>query len=328
MQFNREPGLGSGIEELPVEQSVALRKAIRLEWITIGFLAVSITAVGLVVGQSQAMRTAWFEDMIALVPPIAFLIAVRIIRHPATRAHPYGPHRAFGIAHLVAGVSLFSMGAFLVIESVMALLVQEKPPIGATVIFGHAIWSGWLMMGVLSATVIPMVIIGRIKSKLAKPLHNKVLYADADMAKADWATAVATVIGVAGIGIGLWWMDSVAAIVVASSIVKDGVTNIRSAVSGLSDARATRLDESGPHPLTEEAEEVALGAEWVAEARGRIRDQGHIFHTEIFVVPATGHLPELSEIDALREEIERLDWKLQDVVIAVVSEINPEQVPA
>lgn len=328
MVFAREPGLGSGIEELPGEQSEALRKAIRLEWITLGFLAVSITAVGLVVGQSQAMRTAWFEDMIALVPPIAFLIAVRLIRHPATRAHPYGPHRSFGIAHLVAGVSLFVMGAYLVIESVLGLIAQEKPPIGVTVIFGHAIWAGWLMMGVLSATVVPMVIIGHLKVKLAKPLHSKVLYADADMARADWATAVATVIGVAGIGVGLWWMDAAAAIVVASSIVKDGVTNVRSAVSGLSDARATRLDESGPHPLTEQAEETAQSADWVAEARGRIRDQGHIFHTEIFVVPVSGHLPELAEINALREEIERLDWKLQDVVIAVVPEINPEQVPA
>ena len=69
-----------GATELPREQRELLRRAIRLEWVTLVFLAVTVTLVGLTVGSSQAMRAAFFEDLLSFIPPIAFLIAVRIIR--------------------------------------------------------------------------------------------------------------------------------------------------------------------------------------------------------------------------------------------------------
>ncbi|QGU06605.1 Cation efflux family protein [Corynebacterium occultum] len=328
MSPSTEPGVGSGIESLPEKQREILHKAVRLEWITIAWILVTVVSVGLVAGQSQAMRSAWFEDMISLVPPIAFLIATRIIKNPPNRRHPYGPHRAIAVAHLVAGLALFVMGAYLVYESLSALLKQEKPPVGLLVLFGQDIWSGWLMIAVMVLTSIPMVIIGRIKLKLAEPLHDKVLYADADMARADWGTALATIVGVLGIGLGFWWADSVAALVISASILRDGVSNIRAAIEGLSDARATRYDNSGPHPLGEEVEDLAGKFSWVEQARARVRDQGHVFHTEMFVVPVQGHIPSLGELAELQQQIIDLDWKFQDVVVVPVRELNPRQVPA
>ncbi len=47
-----------GRTELPPEQQRALRDATRLEWGTLAFLAVTVTLVFLVLGSSQAMRTA------------------------------------------------------------------------------------------------------------------------------------------------------------------------------------------------------------------------------------------------------------------------------
>ena len=163
--------------------------------------------------------------------------------------------------------------------------------------------------------------------KLAEKLHDKLLYADADMAKADWGTAIATSVGILGIGIGLWWADAAAALVVSVSIVKDGITNIKAAVTGLSDARATRFDNSAVHPLTEEVEKLARSVGWVADARARVRDQGHIFHTEMFVVPVKGNAPTTEDTAQLAKQIEDLDWKLQDTVVVVVGELDPHQVP-
>ena len=65
-----------GRNELPRELEGVLRKAIRLEWITLGFLAVAITLIFLVMGSSQAMKAAWIEDLLSLAPQIAFLLAV------------------------------------------------------------------------------------------------------------------------------------------------------------------------------------------------------------------------------------------------------------
>ena len=109
-----------GATELPDRQAATLRKAIRYEWITIAFLAFAITLVGLVAGNSQAMKVAWAEDMLSLAPPLAFLVAVRIIRKPPTAKRPYGYHRSVGVGHLVAAIALTTMGAFLIFDSAVA----------------------------------------------------------------------------------------------------------------------------------------------------------------------------------------------------------------
>lgn len=273
-----------------------------------------MTLVGIVAGQSQAMRAAWLEDMLSFLPPIAFLLATRFIRVRPDPRHPYGHHRAMDTAHLVAGTALLIMGAVLIISSALSLVSGEKPPMGNIVLFGQAIWTGWLMVAVMVFTAIGPVILGRMKIKLAKPLHDKVLSADADMNKADWSTSVATIVGVLGIGVGLWWMDSVAAILVALSIIKDGVTNMKSAVEDLTDTR-TRGVTGDVSPLIEDAEELARRAPWVASSAARLRDQGHLAHLEMFVVPHHGAGPDLDQLAELEKQLRELNWRLHDVVV-------------
>ena len=193
-------GVTFGATELPERQAATLRKAVRYEWITIAFLAGAITLVGLVAGNSQAMKVAWAEDMLSLAPPIAFLIAVRIIRKPPTAKRPYGYHRSVGVGHLVAAIALTTMGTLLIIDSAVGLVTAEHPSIGSVQLFGQVFWLGWLMMGAMVVTGVPPVLLGRVKMKLAEALHDKVLYADAKMNKADWMTALSSFVGVAGSG--------------------------------------------------------------------------------------------------------------------------------
>jgi cation diffusion facilitator family transporter len=305
-------------DPLPEDVQKILRKAIRLEWITIIYMVFAITLVGVVAGQSQAMRAAWVEDMLGLLPPIAFLIATRFTRRPANRKHPYGYHRSIGVGHLVSATALLMMGGLLFFNSAMGLLSQEKPPIGVTVLFGYDIWAGWLMVGAMTITGIIPVILGRMKLKLAEPLHDKVLRADADMQKADWMTAFATIIGVLGIGVGLWWMDGVVAILVSGSIIYDGVTNLKAAIEDLTDTYPMRFDDSDFHPLIEEAAKAAHSSRWVREAAARGRDQGRLFHVEVFVVPRAGEDPTTEQLMALRDRIREVHWKLYDIVIVPV----------
>ena len=216
------------------------------------------------------------------------------------------------------------MGAFLVIDSTMTLIKVERPPVGLIVLFGQGVWAGWVMIGVMVVTSIPPVLIGRRKMKLAEPLHDKVLYADADMNRANWTSSLATVLGVLGIGVGLWWADSAAAIAVSISILHDGVKNLRAAIGGLTDGRARTFDGKEPHPLITEVERVARETDWVADAVGRVRDEGHVFHVELFVVPVTSTRVTGQRCEDLRSALSDLDWKIHDVVIAPVAEI-PEQ---
>ena len=305
-----------GETELPAAKVETLRRAVRLEWITIGFLVVAITIVGLVLGNSQAMKAAWAEDLLSLLPPIAFLVAVRIIRKPPSPARPYGYHRSIGVAHLVAGVALLVMGALLIFDSASGLVTAEHPTIGAVEVFGQVIWLGWLMIGAMIITGVPPVILGHRKMKLAKELHDKVLYADADMNKADWMTALGSIIGVSGIGLGLWWTDSAAALFISATILSDGVKNMRSAIRDLMDVRATTFDNKRPHPVIAQVTDCLSGLDWVAAAGARVRDEGHVFHVEGFVVPLRE--PTLDMLEQAREACASLDWRTGDVVVVPV----------
>ncbi|MDQ1138167.1 cation diffusion facilitator family transporter [Microbacterium sp. SORGH_AS 1204] len=315
-----------GRTELPPKQVEALRRAVRLEWVTIGVLVITATLVFIVLGSSQAMKAAWSEDLLSFIPPIAFLIAVRLARRPPTTQHPYGFHRSVAVGHLVAAVALTGMGTFLLVDSAINLLRGEHPTIGTVNLFGVTIWLGWLMIAVMAVTGIPPVILGRIKIGLARELHNKVLYADADMNKADWQTSLGTIIGVLGIGVGLWWMDAAAAIFISGSILHDGVSNLRAAVVDLMDARATTFDDNHPHPLAGRVDQYLAGLPWVARAGSRVRDEGHVFHIEAFVVPRRRKVA-LADIERARQGCVGLDWKVQDVVIVPVPRL-PDVVDA
>jgi cation diffusion facilitator family transporter len=322
-----KPAARFGHTELPEAQREALRRAIHLEWTTLAVLAVIVTMMYLALGNSQAMRVAWIEDMLSFLPPIAFLVATRIIRLRPTEEHPYGFHRATAIAHLVAAVALLVMGAYLVIDSASGLITAEHPTIGGIELFGSTIWLGWLMILVLVISAIPPVFLGLAKLKLAKLLHDKVLYADADMNKADWSTGVAAVVGVLGIGVGLWWLDAVAALAISGSILHDGIKNLRGAVGGLTDTRARTYDDSEPDPVGDRIDTLLEGLSWVEQAKSRVRDQGHVFHVESFVVPKHGKAPSLDEIERARRAAIELDWKVQDMVIVLAEELPEEYLP-
>ncbi|MEV4737652.1 cation transporter [Microbacterium sp. LMX7-1.2] len=312
-----------GRTELPEEQQTALRKAVRWEWFTIVYTAVTIAVIALVVGNSQAMRTAWIEDMLSLVPQIAFLTALIFVRRRPTVKHPYGLHRAMGVGHLVAGVALLAVGLNLAREAVVGLVTAEHPTIGTVVLFGQTVWLGWLMVAVMAVVIVgPVFFYGPAKSKLAPVLHNKLLYADADMAKADWQTTVASIVGVLGVGIGLWWLDGAAALFISLGIIWDGVKNTKTAVIDLMDQRARTFDSSEPHPLAGDILSTMRSRPWVKEASVRMRDQGQVFHIEAFVVPRRGRVS-LDEITDLEERITDLDWKVQEIVI-VPTESLPE----
>ncbi len=315
-----------GHTELPEEQSQALRKAVKFEWITIGYLTVSTIIVFLVLGNSQAMKAAWIEDLLSFLPPISFLVAAHVIKRPPSTKHPYGYHRAVGIAHLVAAVALCVVGAYLVADSGLGLLKAEHPTIGGITLFGQTFWLGWLMMAAMALTAGPPVYLGLVKMKLARSLHDKVLYADADMNKADWMTAAAAGVGIAGIGMGLWWADAVAALIISVSILRDGVRNIRGAVGGLADARAMTYDDAHPHPLTGDIDDYLSSLHWVSEARSRTRDEGHVFHIESFVVPKSQDAT-IKQLEDARNACIEMDWKVQDMVIIPVGELPDEFLP-
>jgi divalent metal cation (Fe/Co/Zn/Cd) transporter len=306
--------------ELPDRLEDLQRRAIRLEWISIAYLLSAIVAIYFTLGSSQAMKGAWLEDMLSLAPPIAFLISARVRYRAPDARHPYGYHRAVEVAFLAAALALLLMGIYLILDSALDLLKGDHPPIGMVELFDWQVWLGWLMLAALVWSAVPAVILGQMKKRIAAQLHDKVLYADAQMNKADWMTASAAMAGVIGIGFGLWWADAVAAIVIGLDIAHDGVKYSRGAVADIIDGQPRRHDEAGTHPLVAEVRRAVAGMDWVQEAAVRMRELGHIFSVEVLVIPVD-EVGLLDRVEDAVAQIRDLDWKLQDVVISPVREL-------
>jgi cation diffusion facilitator family transporter len=228
-----------------------MKRAEQLAWISIAFLISIILSMAAVMGGSQAMQTAWVEDMLSLLPPVVFLIAIKLEKKPATETFPFGFYRVNSLAFLIAAGALTTMGALLLYEAASTLIMQEHPTIGSFQLFGREVWLGWAMIGVLVYSVIPPVILGRLKKSVAAKIADKVLHTDALMNAADWHTGLAGILGILGVGFGLWWADAVAAGFISVSILVDGLRSMRTSVVELIDGAPRQMDSGAIDPLVE-----------------------------------------------------------------------------
>ena len=305
------------------ERQEQRRRAVRLEWWTLFWLATVVAVVGLTMGSSQAMKAAWVEDLLSLVPPIAFLVASRVHDRPANQRYPYGYRRAFSISFLIAAAALFGFGAFILYDSVLALVHREHPTIGLVRLFGVEVWSGWTMLAALAYSAVPPVVLGRLKQPLSRRLHDKTLHADAAMNRADWLTAGAGIVGILGIAVGWWWADSVAAGIISLAIVKDGVENLRQVIGDLMDRRPLTVERDEPDAVVERVRAAVGALPWVADAEVRLREEGEVLNGEVFVVPRdeSNLVARLAEAEKVAGEA---DWRVHDVVATAVARTQRE----
>jgi len=307
--------------EYPSHLQIELNRAKRLVWITQAYLVSAIVLMALVLGQSQAMKTVWLEDILSLVPGIAFLVSAHFASKPPSERFPYGYHRVVSISFLVAALALCAMGAFLLYESIATLVKREHPTLGAVHLFGHTIWLGWLTFPVLLYSGLPAVFLGRMKIPLAEKLHDKVLNADATMNADDWLTAAAGMVGVFGIGMGWWWMDAAAAGFISFRVLKDGWTRLKDVVTGLMDEEPTNVKDQKPSPLPGEVEHYLRSLPWVQDVVVRMREQGHVYFGEAFVVPRSEHNL-VENIESALSGARELDWKMFELSITPVAKLS------
>ena len=264
---------------VPPELRAPMARAVRLEWWNIGFTISIITVMGLVLGNSQTMKTAWIEDTLGLIPPIVFLVAVHFEKKGATRDFPFGFDRVHGLAFLIAAVALAGVGAMLLWDAGKTLAAREHATVASIHILGRDIWLGWLMLAAQVYSIIPPLIIGLKEMPLAKAMQDEVLFTDSKMNKANWQTGAAGLAGVIGLGLGWWWADSVAAAFISVGIISDGWRALRIATAELADGVPRALGSTDPDPEAELLVEK-LEAEYPG-ADIRLRETGRYIHAEV-----------------------------------------------
>ncbi len=263
----------------PPEIRADMKAARNLEWWNIFWTITYVAVLGLAMGGSQAMRTAWIEDILGLIPPIVFLISERYERRAANSRFHYGYDRVNGLGFLVAAVALTAVGLLLLKDAIAHLLAQEHVTVGTTRILGHDVWLGWFMLAAQAYACIPPFIIGHKELPLATRLRDKLIHTDALMNKANWQTGVAGFLGVALLGFGLWWADAVAAAIISIGIVWDGWRALKVAIAELNDGVPHEL-EGGHRAKDAKAIEKALKARFPG-SQVLLRETGRYIRAEV-----------------------------------------------
>lgn len=293
--------------DLPEHVRRDLARARRLEWLTLAWMSSVLLVMWLVMGSSQAMKTALIEDALSLIPAAVFLIAYHYERRRPTAAFPFGFDRVQGLCSLIAAVALCGVGLVVLLDSATSLLYLEHPTMPPMRIVGVELWQGWAMIAGLIYSVVPPVILGRMKQPIAERLRDELLDTDAKMQKADWMTGLAGIAGIAGVGFGLWWADAAAAAFISISILVDGASSLRVATAELVDGAPRRL---GRIDLARDARSLRQAlADLFPGCPIRLRATGRYIHAEV-----CGPLPERVPS---REEMWRGDpdqsWRLVQV---------------
>jgi divalent metal cation (Fe/Co/Zn/Cd) transporter len=185
--------------------------AIRLSAFTIAWNLV-FGAAAVVVATATGSSSLVGFGLDAVVDAAASVVLVWRFREE--RVDERRAQRIEGIALRVVGVSLVSAATYVSVRSIVSL-VQQSGPESST--FG-------LVLAAASAVVLPFL--ARAKVRVAGRLGSRALRADGILTAAAGLLAIISLAAAALDGLGLWWADPVAALLIAAFLFVEGGRSI------------------------------------------------------------------------------------------------------
>lgn len=174
-------------------------------------------------GHSEALLADGLNNFTDVIASVAVLIGLKIARKPPDKNHQYGHFRAETIASLIASFIMFMVGFQVIIEGVKSLFETD------TVL--PSILAGWVAL--ICAVIMFFVYLYNIT--LAKKIKSHSVKAAAKDNLSDALVSIGAFIGIVGAQFGLYWLDTVAAIVVGLIINKTAYEIFKESVLELTD---------------------------------------------------------------------------------------------
>lgn len=206
---------------------MTVKKVLLLEGIVNLVLAILKFIIGLTVQSTAIIADAAHSISDVANNGLAFL-AIRFSEQPADEDHPYGHHKFETLAVFALASSLVIIAFEVIIHAVGRI---GEPPTDSRVGF-------WLLIGCLGANIILTI----WEHYWAKKLNSHLLHADAKHTLGDVLTSIAVIIGWQLANYGYYWVDPVAAILVAGIIIYFAYQLFKQSIPILVDK--TYLDEA------------------------------------------------------------------------------------
>lgn len=192
------------------ERGPLLRRARRLEWLTVGWNVVeAVIALGAAIGSgSIALLAFGLDSVVETASGVVILWRLRAERRAATVAEV---ERVEDLARRGVAISLWALAAFVAVDATLALLAREAPSTSAV----------GVVLLVLSIAVMRWLAVAKLD--MGRRLHSHAVEADAAQTAACWQLSIVALAGlVLNAWLGWWWADAVAAMALAVLIAREG----------------------------------------------------------------------------------------------------------
>jgi divalent metal cation (Fe/Co/Zn/Cd) transporter len=187
----------------------------RLEYLTIAwntFEAAVALASGIIAG-SVALVGFGLDSAVETASAVILLWRLRADQDAARR------EQSERTAHRLVGICFLLLAGYIAIESIRSLWLREAPRRS--------------ILGILIAlaAVIVMPLLGRAKRRVAAELGSRALHSDSRQADFCAYLSAILLVGLAlQFTLGWWWADSIAALIMAPIIAREGLQGLRGRV--------------------------------------------------------------------------------------------------
>ena len=194
--------------EVVVPRLALVRRGLWLNYLTIGYNTIEavVSLVAGVVAGSVALTGFGVDSAIEVTASLAAQWRLRSDRDSVRR------ERVEWLTRRVIGGSFLALSAYVAVDSVTTLWQREAPD------------PSLVGLGILVLSAFVMPVLARAKRRVAVALGSRALEADAMQTS---ICAYLSVIALAGVALntflGLWWADSIAALVMVPIIAKEGL---------------------------------------------------------------------------------------------------------
>ncbi|MFU8833323.1 MAG: cation diffusion facilitator family transporter [Wenzhouxiangella sp.] len=170
------------------------------------FLAIGKVIAG-VLGHSQALVADGVHSLSDLISDVLVLAAAHWGSHGADENHPYGHARIETVGTAIVGILLLAVAAGFLVDSIGRLMSPER-----------LLQPGWLALSAAVVSVATKEVLYHYTQRVARSTRSALIAANAWHHRTDALSSVVVILGVLGAMMGLFWLDAVAAIVVAMMV--------------------------------------------------------------------------------------------------------------
>lgn len=231
-----------------------------------------------VIANSSALIADGIHSLSDLLTDFMVVAVLRLSHRAPDDNHPWGHGRFETVGTVALGVVLVAVGGAMAYDSVSLLFAAEHPALPT-----------WPALIAAAVSILGKEWIFRYTLKIGKQLQSDLIIANAWHSRTDALSSIVVLLAVAGAMAGVWWLDALAAVLVALLVGKIGWDLVAKSVTELVD---TALPEERVAELREQVLTVD-GVVNVHSFKSRLMGNQSLLEMHLQVAPhlsaAEGH---------------------------------------